>query len=114
MEASFKSTLAELMPIEQTSLESLISTKLRPSYDRQGLYLLRERAKNERNLKELYRMRAPYELLQNADDAGCKHAAFVVLPNGLAFLHDGEWFSVRDFENLALGWSNKNPDICIG
>jgi hypothetical protein len=114
MAVPFKAVLGELMPFDQVSFEGLVSGKLRPSYDRQGLYLLRERAKNERNLRELYRMRAPYELLQNADDAGCKHAAFVVLPNGLAFLHDGEWFSVRDFENLALGWSNKNPDICIG
>src|SRR5438132_9280734 len=114
MEASFKSSLAELMPIEQMSLESLISAKLRPSHDRQGLYLLRERAKNERNLRELYRDRAPYELLQNGDDAGCRHAAFIVLRDGLVFLHDGEWFSTRDFENLALGWSNKDPNVCIG
>src|SRR3989442_14989250 len=85
MEASFKSTLAELMPIEQTSLESLISTKLRPSHDRQGLYLLGERAKNERNLRELYRDRDPYKLLQNGDDPGCRHPALSCSRRALFF-----------------------------
>src|SRR5438270_3184762 len=114
MATPLRGALGDLLPIDQQAFERLVATKLRPPFDRQGLYLLRERAKNERNLRELYRTRAPYELLQNADDAECKHAAFVALPNGLAFLHDGHWFTVRDFENLALGWSNKDPDVCIG
>src|SRR4051794_2460330 len=82
---------------------------LRPSSDLTGLKLLREKAGRERDLRELYRNRAPYELLQNADDAGAKHAAFILTSSGLVFAHDGAWFSVQNFRSLADGCSDKDP-----
>lgn len=87
---------------------------IRPSYDLTGLKLLREKAGRERDVRELYRNRAPYELLQNADDVRAKKAIFVLTPEGLGFAHDGEWFSVVNFRSLADGWSDKDPKQCIG
>lgn len=47
---------------------------IRPSYDLTGLKYLRLQAARERDIRELYRNRAPYELLQNADDVGATQA----------------------------------------
>ena len=75
---------------------------------------MRGKAHNERDLRELYRDRAPYELLQNADDAGARTALFILSEEGLAFIHDGNWFTVDNFRSLADGWSDKDPGKCIG
>lgn len=114
MVTHFTEALRQVRPLDGDGLQHLLVEKLRPHYDYQGLLMLRERAVRERDLRELYRGRAPYELLQNADDVNAKHAAFVLTTDGLAFLHDGEWFTARNFENLALGWSDKDPNVCIG
>ena len=114
MKAELTQALTQLRELNLDTFRALLGEKLRPPYDYHGLLLLRERAGRERDLRELYRGRAPYELLQNADDVGAKHAAFVLHPEGLAFLHDGDWFNVRDFQNLAQGWSDKDPNVCIG
>jgi hypothetical protein len=55
-----------------------------------------------------------YELVQNADDVHAKNAAFVVTTDGMAFLHDGDWFSIANFRSLADGWSDKDPAQCVG
>ena len=52
---------------------------IRPSYDLTGLKYLRLQAARERDIRELYRNRAPYELLQNADDVGATQAIFVLV-----------------------------------
>jgi hypothetical protein len=114
MAGQFGEALTQLRSLDLQGFESLVAQKLRPHYDYQGLLMLRERAVRERDLREFYRGRAPYELLQNADDVEARRAAFVLHRDGLAFLHDGNWFTVRDFENLALGWSDKDPNVCIG
>jgi hypothetical protein len=106
--------LQSLRLLDANTLERLVAEKLRPHFDLQGLLLLRERAVNERNLRELYRGRAPYELLQNADDVGATRATFVLTSGGLGFLHNGEWFTAGNFESLAFGWSDKDPNVCIG
>lgn len=62
----------------------------------------------------MYRGRAPYELLQNADDVKATQAVFILVSDGLCFLHDGAWFSVANFRSLADGWSDKDPNQCIG
>ena len=71
-------------------------------------------ALRERDIRELYRDRAPYELLQNADDVKARRAIFVLTRDGLAFAHDGAWFTVGNFISLAEGWSDKSPKECIG
>ncbi|MBZ5659866.1 MAG: DUF3883 domain-containing protein [Acidobacteriia bacterium] len=86
----------------------------RPSFDLTGLKYLREKAGRERDVRELYRGRAPYELLQNADDVKATQAVFILVTDGLCFLHDGAWFSVANFRSLADGWSDKDPNQCIG
>jgi hypothetical protein len=85
-----------------------------PGYKLTDLKYLRDKAKSENTLRELYRGRAPYELLQNADDAGATRVAFILQQDGLAFAHDGHWFTVENFRSLADGWSDKNPAECIG
>jgi len=87
---------------------------IRPSFDLTGLKFLRLKAESERFVRELYRNRAPYELLQNADDAKAKRAVFILTPEGMAFVHDGAWFTVANFRSLADGWSDKDPKQCIG
>ena len=104
----------KFQPLDSASFERIRKEKLRPSYNRTGLDLLRQKAQNERNLRELYRGRAPYELLQNADDAGADRAALILSAEGLAFAHNGSWFTVDNFLSLADGWSDKHPDQCIG
>lgn len=89
-------------------------TEFRPGYDLTALKYLRDKAGRERDLRELYRGRAPYELLQNADDAKAKTVVFILSDEGLAFAHDGNWFTVANFRSLADGWSDKDPSQCIG
>ena len=90
------------------------SGEFSPPHDTYGLQLLKGKAQNERNLQELYRERATYELLQNADDAAATSVAFIASHDGLAFAHDGRWFTVDNFRSLAHGWSDKDPSECIG
>ena len=100
--------------LDQTNFEKLRNEKLRPQYNIDGLKLLKLQSIRERDLRELYRDRAPYELLQNADDAGATNAVFVLSDEGMAFAHNGRWFTVDNFRSLAEGWSDKNPNECIG
>ena len=109
--AAFRRAFA---PLTRDAFENLRKTELIPSENLTGLQLLREKASNERNLRELYRDRAPFELIQNADDAGATAATFIVCNDGLAFGHNGAWFTVENFRSLAEGWSNKKPGECIG
>jgi len=104
----------QVEPLDRDNFERLKAREFRPPYDLFGLKYLRDRAKYERDLRELYRGRAPYELLQNADDAGARCVAFVLATDGLAFVHDGAWFTVNNFRSLADGWSDKDPQVCIG
>jgi hypothetical protein len=39
---------------------------------------------------------------------------FILSTDGLAFAHDGKWLTVQDFINLTDGWSDKDPNECIG
>jgi hypothetical protein len=103
-----------LTPLSREEFENLRKTEILPAEDLTGLKLLREKAANERNLRELYRDRAPFELIQNADDAGATSAAFVLTADGMSFGHDGNWFTVENFRSLADGWSSKKPGECIG
>ena len=104
-----------LTPLDQSRFEKARNDeRIRPKYDLTGLRLLREKAGRERDVRELYRNRAPYELLQNADDVKACRATFVLTPEGLAFAHDGTWFTVANFYSLADGWSDKDPKQCIG
>lgn len=109
-----KSLSDKSLPLDRTCFENIKDSEFRPPYDLFGLKYLRDKAGHERNLRELYRSRAPYELLQNADDAGAKKVTFILLRDGLVFAHDGHWFTVDNFRSLADGWSDKKPDECIG
>lgn len=105
--------------LDFATFEKIRKHELRPSYNLTGLRLLHEKALRERDLRELHRTdrhwgRAPYELLQNADDVGARQAVFILCREGLAFAHDGRWFSVENFRSLADGWSDKKPNECIG
>ena len=109
-----KSTAYGSSPLNGRHFEEIKEAEFRPHYDLQGLKQLRLRAERELSMRELYRGRAPYELLQNADDAGATKAAFILVPDGLAFAHDGKWFTLENFRSLADGWSDKDPGQCIG
>jgi len=109
-----QSWLEKIRPLNRSSFERLRDEKLRPQFNLDGLRILRLQAGRERDLRELYRNRAPYELLQNADDVHATKALFFLSPEGLAFVHDGDWFTVENFWNLAEGWSDKDPGQCIG
>lgn len=100
--------------LDLKTFEEMKEQEFRPSYDLMGLKYLRDKAGNERNLRELYRGRPAYELLQNADDAHARNVAFILDADGLVFAHDGDWFTVDNFRSLADGWSDKNPNECIG
>lgn len=100
--------------LDRARFEKIKEAEFKPAYDVPGLKYLRDKARNERDLRELYRGRALYELLQNADDAQAKKAVFVLSSDGLAFAHDGRWFTVANFRSLADGWSDKDPNQCIG
>ena len=104
----------KIQPLDQANFQKIKDSEFRPSYDLMGMKYLRDKAGNERNLRELYRSRAPYELLQNADDAGAKNVAFILSSDGMAFVHDGSWFTLDNFRSLADGWSDKDPNQCIG
>ena len=41
-------------------------------------------------------------------------AVFLLTDEGLAFAHNGKWFSIDKFRSLAEGWSDKDPQQCIG
>jgi hypothetical protein len=114
MDTAFGKGLQSMQRLDANTLDRLVAERLRPPHTYFGLVALRERASRERDLRELYRGRAPYELLQNADDVGATRAAFVLTSDGVGFLHDGDWFTSGNFESLALGWSDKDPDVCIG
>ncbi len=101
-------------PLDQGQFEKIREAEFKPGHKLTDLKYLREKARNERDLRELYRNRAPYELLQNADDAGARTAIFTLSEEGLAFIHDGNWFTVDNFRSLADGWSDKDPGTCIG
>jgi len=108
---SLKDKFAEL---NSSTFEALKKAEYKPPHDIYSLRHFRDKAGNERNLRELYRDRTAYELLQNADDTKAKNVAFILEKDGLAFAHDGRWFTIQNFRNLADGWSDKNPDECIG
>jgi len=101
-------------PLDLSRFLKIKDREFRPGYDLTGLKYLRLQAGRERDLRELYRDRAPYELLQNADDARAKAVVFILSDDGLAFAHSGNWFTVANFRSLADGWSDKDPDQCIG
>lgn len=103
----------DALPLDKRRFEQM-KHEFVPGYDLTDLKYLRLHAQRERDLRLSYRGRAPYELLQNADDAGARRAAFIMQPDGLAFAHDGHWFTVKNFRSLADGWSDKNPDQFIG
>jgi len=103
-----------LTPLSRDQFERLKVKEFVPIENLTGLKLLREKAGNERSLRELYRDRAPFELIQNADDAGATSAAFVLSADGVSFGHNGRWFTIENFRSLAEGWSSKNPRECIG
>ena len=109
----FRENLKDLMPLDRARFDEL-KNEFKPPYDLIGLKYLREKAGKERDLRELYRDRAPYELLQNADDADATQAVFILTPEGLVFAHNGNWFTVDNFRSLADGWSDKDPNQCIG
>lgn len=91
-----------------------IRNEFRPHADLSGFKALREKAGRERDLRELYKDRGPYELLQNADDAHATKVAYILTEQGVAFIHNGNWFTVDNFRSLADGWSDKDPKECIG
>jgi len=68
--------------LSRSRFDGIRKKEFRPAFDLMGLKYLREKAKNELGLRELYRARAPYELLQNADDAGAKQAIFILSHRG--------------------------------
>ena len=89
-----------------------VNFPLLPDY--MGLSHLHTLAQRERDLRESYRGRAPYELLQNAADANATKALYILTSEGLAFIHNGKWFTGQNFSSLAHGWSDKDPEECIG
>ena len=101
-------------PLDFNSFNQIRDIEFIPSHRLTDLKYLRERAKYERDIRELYKGRAPYELLQNADDTGAHKATFILTIDGLIFAHDGQWFTVSNFRSLADGWSDKDPNQCIG
>lgn len=105
---------SDSQPLTESSFERIKNREFVLERSLTGLKFFRDKARNERDLRELYRGRAPYELLQNADDAGASVAVFSLASDGMAFAHNGRWFSVGNFRNLADGWSDKDPNECIG
>ncbi len=109
-----KELIEKLQVLNEEQFDKIKDKEFRPAYDLMGLKYLRDKAGNERNLREAYRGRAPYELLQNADDAHAKHVIYILSKEGMAFAHDGAWFTTDNFRSLADGWSDKDPNQCIG
>jgi len=112
--ADLRQLQLEEAPLTRDAFTRVVDDEFRCGFDGNALKLLREKAGRERDLRELYRGRAPHELLQNADDAGASRAVFITTDDGLAFIHDGNWFTVANFRSLADGWSDKDPAQCIG
>jgi hypothetical protein len=81
--------LVDNSPLDQSGFTKIKDREFKPGYDLTSLKYLRDKAGRERDLRELYRGRAPYELLQNADDAEATKAFFILSADGLAFAHDG-------------------------
>ncbi len=77
----------QFQALDRVRFEEIRDREFKPSYDLIGLKYLRDKAGNERNLREAYKGRAPYELLQNADDAGAEKVVFILSSDGLAFVH---------------------------
>ena len=100
--------LGDNLPLDESRFTQIRDKELRPSFNLTVIKLLRDKAGRERDLRELYRNRAPYELLQNGDDAKARTAVFILSEEGLAFAHDGNWFTVANFRSLADGWSDKD------
>ncbi|MBU5638834.1 DUF3883 domain-containing protein [Geomonas sp. Red69] len=111
---NLKSLQKQFQLLDLPLFEKIKEEEYSPGHTKDALKRFREKAVNERNLRESYRGRAPYELLQNADDAGAKHAAYILCKEGMAFVHDGKWFTGDNFISLADGWSDKDPNECIG
>jgi len=109
-----KTILDRFQELDRHHFEKIRDSEFKPAFDLPGLKYLRDKAGHERDMRELYRHRAPYELLQNADDADAKQVAYVLSKDGVAFAHDGSWFTVDNFRSLADGWSDKKPGECIG
>jgi len=101
-------------PLTASSFEQIKKREFVPEHSLTGLKFFRDKARNERDLRELYRGRAPYELLQNADDSGASVVVFSLASDGMTFAHNGRWFNVGNFRSLADGWSDKDPNECIG
>jgi len=109
-----KNIAEKVNQLDHASFNAIKDREFTFHYDLSGLKHLRDKAGYEKSLRELYKGRAPYELLQNADDAGAKKVAFILSADGLAFVHDGKWFTLDNFRSLADGWSDKDPNQCIG
>jgi hypothetical protein len=110
----FSDGLSNIQALNRKTFEQIKGKEFKPEYSLMGLKYLREKAGKERDLRELYRGRGPYELLQNADDARATNVVFILSEMGLTFAHDGQWFTLDNFRSLADGWSDKDPSQCIG
>ena len=53
----------KMQPLDRTQFEKIKDREIEPKYDLIGLKCLRNKAKNERDLRELHRNRTFYELL---------------------------------------------------
>ena len=108
------SILDKSMPLTPSLFQKIREHEFSPALNYDGLARIREKALRERDLRELYRGRAPYELLQNASDAGATEACYILTSGGVVFAHNGNWFTGQNFSSLAHGWSDKDPTECIG
>ncbi len=72
-----ESIVSEARTLDRDTFLETRDKWIRPSFDLTCLKYLREKAGRERDTRELYRGRAPYELLQNADDVKATQAIFV-------------------------------------
>lgn len=117
--SSFAVLVDAYQPLSREALDELLRERLRPASNKEAFDLLLRAGMHERDLKESYRGRAPYELLQNADDVSAlgrwaEQCLFILNEEGFGFAHDGPWFSRENFISLTRGFSDKDPRICIG
>jgi len=89
-------------PLTASSFEQIKKREFVPEHSLTGLKFFRDKARNERDLRELYRGRAPYELLQNADDSGASVVVFSLASDGMTFAHNGRWFNVGNFLSVSV------------
>lgn len=108
------SILDKSLPLTPSLFQKIREREFSPALNFDGLARIREKASRERDLREFYRKRAPYELLQNASDAGATEACYILTFGGVVFAHNGNWFTGQNFTSLAHGWSDKDPNECIG